>query len=349
MAIQSVELGTGSGGAKIAVDNDGTNDHQYVKLEFGPDNTQTIVTASVGLPINAISAVYSYVDDADWTDDTSEHVLTGGVYQSSPQTITDGDTGPIQVTTNGYVIVSVNGTLTVASHAVTNAGTFAVQSTLQAGTAEFGKLAAGTAEIGNVKNAGTFATQATLQAGTAEVGKLAAGTAEIGNVKNAGTFAVQSTLQAGTAEFGKLAAGTAAIGKLAPNSGIDIGDVDVTSTVHPKPATSGGFNAPFYDKDLDEAAIAVKATAGQVYRIFAFNTTAATLYLQIWNTAQGSVTVGTTTPITSLPIPPNDSGITLDFDSGWEFGTAITVACTTGAETNGAPATNACLCHIWFE
>ena len=42
---------------------------------------------------------------------------------------------------------SVN--LTVNSHAVTNAGTFAVQSTLQAGTAE----------IGNVKNSGVFVTQ----------------------------------------------------------------------------------------------------------------------------------------------------------------------------------------------
>ena len=38
-------------------------------------------------------------------------------------------------------------------------------------------------------------------------------------VTNAGTFAVQSTLQAGSA----------AIGKLAANSGVDIGDVDVTS------------------------------------------------------------------------------------------------------------------------
>lgn len=43
-------------------------------------------------------------------------------------------------------------------------------------------LSAGTAEIGNVKNSGTFATQATLQAGTAEIGKLAAGTAEIGKL-----------------------------------------------------------------------------------------------------------------------------------------------------------------------
>ena len=42
-------------------------------------------------------------------------------------------------------------------------------------------------------------------------------------VDNGGTFAVQSTLQAGSATVGKLAA----------NSGVDIGDVDVTSTVQP--------------------------------------------------------------------------------------------------------------------
>ena len=42
-------------------------------------------------------------------------------------------------------------------------------------------------------------------------------------VDNGGTFAVQSTLQAGSA----------AIGKLAANSGVDIGDVDVTSNVQP--------------------------------------------------------------------------------------------------------------------
>lgn len=74
-----------------------------------------------------------YVDDADWTDSTSKHLLVGGLYQSTPQSITDGDVGPLQVTQNGYLIVSVNGTLTVASHAVTNAGTFAVQAA-QSGT-----------------------------------------------------------------------------------------------------------------------------------------------------------------------------------------------------------------------
>ena len=91
-------------------------------------------------------------------------------------------------------------------------------------------LAAGTASIGTV----------VLGAGTAEIGKLAAGTASIGTV----------ILGAGTAEIGKLAAGTASIGtvilgtgsaqigKLAANSGVDIGDVDVTSL----PALPAGSN-----------------------------------------------------------------------------------------------------------
>jgi hypothetical protein len=74
-----------------------------------------------------------YVDDADWTATTSSHALIGGVYQSTPGTITDGDTGPLRLTANGAAHVAVQNTVTVASHAVTNAGTFAVQAA-QSGT-----------------------------------------------------------------------------------------------------------------------------------------------------------------------------------------------------------------------
>jgi len=50
-----------------------------------------------------------YVDDADWTDSTSSHLLVGGLYQSSPQTITDGDVGPLQVSATGALLVSGGG------------------------------------------------------------------------------------------------------------------------------------------------------------------------------------------------------------------------------------------------
>lgn len=47
-----VTLNAGSGGANIATDDDGTAHHQYVKVGWGADNTQTPVAAGASaLPI----------------------------------------------------------------------------------------------------------------------------------------------------------------------------------------------------------------------------------------------------------------------------------------------------------
>jgi hypothetical protein len=47
-----------------------------------------------------------YVDDANWTDGSSKHLLVGGLYQSSMQSVTDGDVAPFQVDANGVIKVS---------------------------------------------------------------------------------------------------------------------------------------------------------------------------------------------------------------------------------------------------
>jgi hypothetical protein len=47
----NITLNAGSGGATLATDDDGTAHHQYIKVEFGADNTFTKVTSSVGLPV----------------------------------------------------------------------------------------------------------------------------------------------------------------------------------------------------------------------------------------------------------------------------------------------------------
>lgn len=73
-----------------------------------------------------------------------------------------------------------------------------------------------------VTNAGTFAVQATLAAETTKV----IGTV---NVAAAQTLATVTTVGAVTAITNALPAGTNAIGKLAANSGVDIGDVDILS------------------------------------------------------------------------------------------------------------------------
>lgn len=106
------EVGINDSGNSITVDNGGT---------FAVQVDGAALTA-LQLLDDAI-----YVDDADWTDSTSKHALVGGLYQSSPQTVTDGDVAPFNITANGAMHVAVQNTVTVGSHAVTNAGTFVVQ------------------------------------------------------------------------------------------------------------------------------------------------------------------------------------------------------------------------------
>lgn len=122
-------------------------------------------------------------------------------------------------TTNGVVVNS--GTLTAVT-AITNA--------LPAGTNAIGKLAANSGvDIGDVDVTSLPA----LAAGSAIIGKVGIdqttpGTTN-GVVVNSGTLTTVTTVSAVTAISNALPAGTNAIGKLAANSGVDIGDVDVTS------------------------------------------------------------------------------------------------------------------------
>jgi len=60
-----------------------------------------------------------YVDDADWVDSTDKHALVGGLYQSTPQTVTDGDVAPIQIDANGNQVVVGAGTAGTAAGGVT--------------------------------------------------------------------------------------------------------------------------------------------------------------------------------------------------------------------------------------
>ena len=105
-------------------------------------------------------------------------------------------------------------------------------------------LAAGTNAVGTVK----------LGAGTgAEIGKLAAGTASIGTVV--------------------LGAGTAGIGKLTANSGVDIGDVDVTSVAIPSTIYHGQETVDAAGTDQTIRAAGSQAiTSGVTVKALAGNT-----------------------------------------------------------------------------
>jgi hypothetical protein len=126
-------------------------------------------------------------------------------------------------------------------------------------------------------------------------------------------------------------------------------DVTVTGTVTPVPLTSGGLSI-FRSLDLDESEEEVKATAGQVYGYFVYNAATSAQYLKFYNATAANVTVGTTTPVITIPVPA-EGGANVEFSMGIPFDTAISVAVTTGvadADT-GAPAANSFICNIFYK
>lgn len=90
---------------------------------------------------------------------------------------------------------------------------------------------------------------------------------------------------------------------------------------------------------LDESpVVAVKASAGAIYGYHLYNPHATDeVYVQFFDVAAASVTVGTTTPSRVRAIPP---GAALDatLPVPWTFGTAISMAATSTATGSGAPA-----------
>lgn len=119
--------------------------------------------------------------------------------------------------------------------------------------------------------------------------------------------------------------------------------------VNPRPSTTGGLTI-FRSIDLDETEEEIKATAGQVYSIAAFNTNASARYLKFYNATAANVTVGTTTPVLTYYLPAT-GGFTIDIPCGYAFSTAITAAATTGVADNdtGAPGANEVIVNIGYK
>ena len=117
----------------------------------------------------------------------------------------------------------------------------------------------------------------------------------------------------------------------------------------PRPETANGLLI-YRSLDLDETEEEVKATAGQVYGYYFWNAASATRYMKFYNATAATVVVGTTTPVMTLPLPAASAGH-IPFAHGIAFGTAITVAATTGLADNdtGAPATNDVILNLFYK
>ena len=132
-----------------------------------------------------------------------------------------------------------------------------------------------------------------------------------------------------------LVAGTATIG--------NVGEVAIT--------TGGCSSSRVVSSGASADKTAVKASAGKVYAIQVTNVNAAIRWLQLYDVASASVTVGTTTPLLSFGIPGNTAGggFTLPVPAGIGFSTAITLALTTTAGGSTSVTSGEVVCNLLYS
>lgn len=125
------------------------------------------------------------------------------------------------------------------------------------------------------------------------------------------------------------------------------------AAVQPQPFTAGGLSVLREQVANNTTSVAVKASAGQLYGIEAFNNGATIAYVKLYNAAQGSTTCGSGTPVYQGMIPAAAAGggyVSMNV-YGMPFATAITACVTTGFADNDttAPAASTYVLNLFYK
>lgn len=138
---------------------------------------------------------------------------------------------------------------------------------------------------------------------------------------------------------------------------VDEGDVGVPrmtldrkQIVTDYPSATGEGLDIFRSIDLDESEEDIKGSAGKLYGYYMFNAHSATLFVKFYNATAANTTVGTTTPIMTIPVPAG-AAANCHFNKGIAFATALCAACTTGVADNdtGAPGANLLILNAFYK
>jgi hypothetical protein len=328
----NLELNAGSGGATLATDDVGGVHYQLVKLAYGALDAATVVDTTDRLPVSATQS---------------------GTWNIGTVTAVTAISNALPAGTNNI------GDVDVLSLPALAAGTNNI------GDVDIASIAAGDNNIGNVDivtvPTDPFGANADAASATGSISAKLRFIAATGiPITGAALTALQlidDTIIADDAAFTVGTTKVSVAGYIVDETATDSADEGdavaaratadrkqiVTNYAH---ATAGGAT-PYYNLDVDETEDEIKASAGKLFWIHVMNLSASVRYIKFYNATAANVTVGTTTPVLSFPVPTmadtNGAGFTIHFgDIGVQFSTAITVAATTGLADNstGAPGAN---------
>lgn len=346
--VLSAAVGTGD---TVAADEISSAKYQRVKITLGADGVNDgDVSSSNAMPIThaALTELAAAIDTEVQVDVVSSALPSGAATAAKQPALGTAGTASADV-------ISVQGITSMTPLQVgDNSGSLTVDAPV--GTPVFVRLSDGASAISTlpvsvasvpshaVTNAGTFATQVDGAALTAlqliddpVITDDAAFTPATSKVMMAG-------FQADEASTDSVDEGDAGAARMT---------LDRKVITNPQPHTAGGLSI-FRSLDIDETEEEIKASAGQVYGWYIFNASSSIRYVKFYNATAANVTVGTTTPVLTIPVPTgstNGVGFVSNSAMGIVFDTAIAVAATTALADNdtGAPSANDVVINVWYK
>jgi hypothetical protein len=331
VTVNTLPAGTNTIGGVELIDAAGTNKATIsaggaVKVD-GSAATQPVsgtVTANVGTTngLSLDSSVNGLLVTQGSTTSGEKGPLTQGAVTTAAPTYTTAQTSPLSLDTSGNLRTTVSNAVTVSGTVTTTPPSNASTNLAQVGGSA---VALGQATMASslpvtiASNQSAFSDNVTQFGGS----NVATGTGASGSGIPRVTVSNDSNV-------------------LATQSGtwtVQPGNTPNTSPwlVSLNPSTSGGWSVSSQTA-LTNTAVSVKASAGQLGGYMMYNPNPSAAYVQVFNVASGSVTLGTTTPTYVIPLPGN-AAANIEMGNGIAHGTAISVAATTTPTGSAAPAT----------
>lgn len=368
-------LNAGTGGDTIATDDIGGVKYELVKQVFGPLDTATLVTvadAAHGLPTQVIDganatqgAIADAIVAAGATGSISAKLrrISQGLEDLKTLIVLGAGTAVI-----GHVIADSGSTTAVTGNVTAVQATGSnLHTVVDSGTISLPTGASTAAKQPALGTAGSASADVISIQGIASMTKLLVTPDSVALPANQSVNVAQVNGVTTLMGNGNTGTGSQRVTIAADNTAFSVNAVESgTWTVQPgntpntspwltqnTPATSGGLTtAMFSGSDgstiLVATAQVIKASAGQLYGYYLYNPEAAVTFVHFYNTAQGSVTVGTTNPLFSLAIPAG-SAANLMTDTGIPFSNAgWSIAATTTAGGNTAPGTGVSAV-VWYK
>lgn len=341
----------GSGVAQPVTDNSGSltvdapvGTPVFVRLSDGSSAISTLPVSLASVPSHAVTNAGTFavqesgsaltalqlIDDVVHSGDAalSKYAVIGAVLDDvSTGTVTENQANSLRMSSRRALLVEGVASGTAVTVSATNLSTNIAQMNGVAVTMGNGVSGTGVQRVtlasdstGNIATIGTSVTPGT-------------GATNLGKAEDAAHS---------SGDVGVMALGVRASSPTERSAGPTDGDYEPFATnavgavwITPTPAVGGGASI-YSNTALSNTKQAAVAAACCVTGYSWHNPNSAVSYLQVFDVASGSVTVGTTAPTYVIGIPANGTA-NIEYSLGIKHATALTVAATTTATGSTAP------------